>query len=142
MNFNSFYPVVMTDKVAETSEFFQEYFSFSTIFKTDWYVSLKKENTDYELAILDKRHETVPATFRNDVQGLILNFEVDNVDEYYQLLINQHQLPLHLDIRDEAFGQRHFITSDPNGILIDVITIIPPDQSFQKSYQEQVWKED
>ncbi len=35
-------------------------------------------------------------------------------------------LPILLDIRDEDFGQRHFITADPNGMLIDVIKPIPP----------------
>ena len=139
MKFNSFYPVLMTDKVAETSLFYQKYFHFSAVFEPDWYVSLKKENTQYELAILDKWHETVPVSYSSIVKGLILNFEIDDVDHYYQLLIKENKLPLHLDIRNEAFGQRHFITSDPNGVMLDVISVIPPDDSFQENYHEQVW---
>jgi uncharacterized glyoxalase superfamily protein PhnB len=139
MKLNSFYPVVMTDKVAETSLFYQKYFHFSAVFEADWYVSLKKEDTAYELAILDKQHETVPAANAKSVQGLILNFEVEDVDRYYQLLIKENKLPLHLDIRNEEFGQRHFITSDSNGVLLDVIRVIPPDESFRENYHEQIW---
>jgi ribonucleotide monophosphatase NagD (HAD superfamily) len=37
-------------------------------------------------------------------------------------------------LRDEAFGQRHFITCDPNGVLIDVIKPIPPSEEFLKQF--------
>ena len=63
-----------------------------------------------------------------------MNFEVDDVDAEYERLIKKAGLPLHLDIRDEAFGQRHFITSDPNGVLIDIITVIPPSEDFSSQY--------
>lgn len=135
MKLSSFYPVLMTMKVKETSEFYQHYFGFSSVFEADWYVSLKQEETGAELAILQSAHETVPSSFGTPVQGLLLNFEVENVDEVYHQLIKEKQLPLHLDLRDEAFGQRHFITSDPNGVLIDIIKVIPPDTSFQNHYK-------
>ena len=34
----------------------------------------------------------------------------------------------------EDFGQRHFITADPNGVLIDVITPTPPSAEFAAQY--------
>ncbi|WP_342039393.1 hypothetical protein [Gracilibacillus kekensis] len=67
--------------------------------------------------------------------------EVEDVDVYYKRMIKDQELPLLLDIRDEPFGQRHFITEDPNGILVDVITIIPPDPSFMESYHDKVWED-
>ena len=36
----------------------------------------------------------------------------------------------------ERFGQRHFITADPNGVLIDVVTPIPPSPEFAALYSE------
>ncbi|WP_130860669.1 VOC family protein [Gracilibacillus phocaeensis] len=138
MKLSSFYPVLMTKNVRETSEFYQEYFGFTIVFESDWYVSLKQEETEAELAILQANHETVPNSFGKSVQGLILNFEVENVDLIYHQLIKETKLPLHLDLRDEAFGQRHFITNDPNGVLIDVITVIPPDKSFQDHYKTEM----
>lgn len=35
-----------------------------------------------------------------------------------------------LPIRSEAFGQRHFILAAPDGVLVDVITPIEPDESY------------
>jgi hypothetical protein len=43
-------------------------------------------------------------------------------------------LPIHLALRDEPFGQRHFISADPGGILVDVISPIPPTPEFARYY--------
>lgn len=144
MNATSFYPVIMTKQIAESTTFYTRYFGFEIVFEADWYVSLRlsRGTMPFELALLDPTHPTVPAAYRKSVQGLILNFEVDDVDEQYERLIRKEKLPLQLDIRDEEFGQRHFITSDPNGVLIDVIKIIPPTEAHSGQYAEQVWSDD
>lgn len=142
MKCSSFYPVILTDKVAETAAYYMKYFGFEKVFEADWYVSLSVSATDrsFELAILNAVHPTVPAKFRVNAQGLILNFEVDDADAEYERLIRGAKLPLELDIRSEEFGQRHFITSDPNGVLIDVISIIPPTDEYRQQYAAEVWK--
>lgn len=136
MKVNSFYPVLLTEQVASSAAFYMDYFGFTPVFEADWYVSLKNNASTppFELAILDASHATIPSPFQRTINGLILNFEVDHVDEEYERLIKKAGLPLHLDIRDEPFGQRHFITSDPNGVLIDIITIIPPSDDFSSQY--------
>lgn len=136
----SFYPVVLTDQVAATAAFYKEHFGFEEVFEADWYVSLKMSGNDipFELAILDETHSTIPQAYRTNVKGLILNFEVDDVDAEYERLIRGAGLPLELEIRSEDFGQRHFITSDPNGVLIDVITVIPPTGDFDSQYVQEV----
>jgi catechol 2,3-dioxygenase-like lactoylglutathione lyase family enzyme len=126
MNLTSFYPVICTARVTETSDFYRTYFGFETTFEADWYVSLRRpEAPNYELAILDYAHPTMPEAFRAPVRGLLLNFEVEDVDAEYRRLVEQHQLPVHIPLRSETFGQRHFTISDPSGVLIDVITPIP-----------------
>lgn len=145
MKLAGFYPVILTENLVESAEFYTRLFGFEIVFEADWYVSLKKRDQGqgaYEMAILSKDHPTVPSTFQKPVQGLILNFEVEDVDVEYQRLIIHEKLQLHLDIRDEEFGQRHFITSDPNGVLIDIIKIIPPSHAFLEQYNEEVWSPD
>lgn len=134
MQVSSFYPVIGTKHVDESKDFYTKHFGFSVTFEADWYVSLKKDN--YELAILDYTHPTMPEAYRKNVQGLILNFEVDDVDAEYERLIKKSKLPVQVDIRSEEFGQRHFVTVDPNGVLIDVITVIPPSEEFASQYKE------
>jgi catechol 2,3-dioxygenase-like lactoylglutathione lyase family enzyme len=134
MQLSSFYPVIGTKRISESKDFYTTYFGFEVTFEADWYVSLKRDN--YELAILDYMHPTVPENYRKSVQGLILNFEVEDVDTEYERLIEKSKLPIQLDLRSEAFGQRHFITVDPNGVLIDVITVMPPSGEFASQYKD------
>ena len=126
MNVTSLYPVICTARLAETKAFYLDNFPFETTFEADWYVSLRlKGERPFELALLDYRHETIPEGFRKPFAGgLIVNFEVEDVDGVYRAF-RAVGLPVHLELRDEAFGQRHFITADPNGVLIDVIKPIP-----------------
>ncbi|GAB3150537.1 VOC family protein [Micromonospora sonneratiae] len=137
MNLTSFYPVICTRRIAESHTFYTRHFGFETTFEADWYVSLRRpEPPHYELALLDHTHETLPAAYRSPVQGLILNFEVADVDAEYERLVVRAGLKLELPLRSEEFGQRHFIVAAPDGVLIDVITPIPPAESFAAQFVE------
>lgn len=130
----SFYPVLMSQQVAQTAAFFQTHFGFVPLFDSGWYVHLQSANDpQINLAVLDANHDTVPAARRGaTAQGLLLNFEVADVDAEWARL--QHQLPILLPLRSEAFGQRHFIAQGPEGVLIDVITPIEPSVEFAAQY--------
>jgi hypothetical protein len=65
-------------------------------------------------------HETIPEAGRAPTRGLLINFEVSDPDAVYERALAA-SLPILHSLRDEDFGQRHFITADPNGVLIDVI---------------------
>lgn len=134
MQLRSFYTVLCTDDVAGTAAFWQRHFGFKQVFDSGWYVHLTSEASDKaHLAIIDFRHETIPAPFRKKAAGLLVNFEVDDVDALYAKA-QAEGLKIHLALRDEPWGQRHFIAEDPNGIAIDVIKPIPPSPEFAKQY--------
>lgn len=136
MRITSFYPVLMTQDVPGTAAFYQAHFGFVAAFESDWYVHLQSAtDTAVNLAILDGTHATIPEAGRGMASGLLLNFEVEDVDAVHARLAAAG-LPMLLTLRDEPFGQRHFITSDPNGVLIDVITPIPPSAEFATQYAE------
>lgn len=139
MKINSFYPVILTKDAPGSKEFYLKHFPFDVTFDAGWYVSLKtKQDFPFELALLEPDHDTIPAGFRTALNGgLILNFEVDDADAEYARL-KAAGLPVHLEIRSEDFGQRHFITSDPNGVLIDIIQVIPPSEEYAKQYSADV----
>ena len=132
---NSIYPVIGTDKIIASRNFYTRYFNFEIVFEADWYVSLKsRSNPHYELALLDYRHQSLPEAYRQPARGILVNVEVDNVDEVYRQL-KENGLPMVLEIKSEQWGQRHFITRDPNDILIDVIENIPPEGEFAEQYK-------
>lgn len=134
MQTSSFYPVIMTDDVAATVEFYQRYFPFRPAFAIDWYVHLSwQDDPGVNLAVMDGSHDSIPAAYRGRVSGLILNIEVADVDAEYARLVGEG-LPIVQDLRSEEFGQRHFITADPNGVLIDIITTIEPSAEFAAGF--------
>jgi catechol 2,3-dioxygenase-like lactoylglutathione lyase family enzyme len=138
MAITSYYPVLMTRDVAATADFYQRHFGFEALFSADWYVHLqsREAGAPVSLAILDASHETIPAVGRGAPgAGILLNFEVDDVDAEHQRL-TAAGLEVLLPLRDEDFGQRHFIVQAPDGVMIDVITPIPPKGKFVQQYTE------
>jgi catechol 2,3-dioxygenase-like lactoylglutathione lyase family enzyme len=132
---SSFYPVICTSQVAATRDFYVELFGFEIAFEADWYVSLARPGDPvYELAVLDASHPSLPEGYRTTVAGVLLNFEVDDVDAEYRRLVTDAGLQPVLGLRSEEFGQRHFILADPAGSLVDVITEIPPGAAFADGY--------
>jgi catechol 2,3-dioxygenase-like lactoylglutathione lyase family enzyme len=132
---NSIYPVIGTDRIAVSRDFYTSHFDFDIVFEADWYVSLKsRSNPAYELALLDYRHSSLPEAYRQPARGVLINFEVTDVDEIYPQLTN-NGLPMILELKSEDWGQRHFITRDPNGILIDVIQNIAPTGIYADQYK-------
>lgn len=132
MEITSFYPVLMVDDVATAARFYREELGFETTFEADWYVSLRFDGG--ELAILDGTHETIPEGFREPVRGLLLNVEVPDAAVEHARLVGERGLTERLTLRDEAFGQRHFIVEAPGGVLIDVIEPIEPSPEFAAAF--------
>lgn len=136
MKTTSYYPVLMTGDVAGTTAFYVEHFSFAPLFESDWYVHLQSvEDRRVNLGIVQGDHETIPAEGRGRAAGLLINFEVRDPDAVYERIVAAG-LPILRTLRDEPFGQRHFITRDPNGVLIDVIKPIPPSEEFLAQYAQ------
>lgn len=132
MNVTGCYPVVMVEDVAATARFFRESLGFETVFETDWYVSLRTGS--YELAVLARDHGTVPDGFGHSVRGMLINLEVEEAGPLHVSLVARDDVIERLPLRDEAFGQRHFIVEVPGGILIDVIQPIEPSAEFAAAY--------
>ncbi|SCZ00673.1 VOC family protein [Microvirga guangxiensis] len=135
MKITSYYPVVMTRDVAGTTAFYERHFGFRPLFTSEWYVHLQSVHEErVNLAILDSVHDSIPAEARRPTSGMILNFEVEDPDSLYAEA-QAAGLPILIPLRDEPFGQRHFITKDPNGVLIDIIKPIPPAPEFAAQYE-------
>ncbi|WP_405615822.1 VOC family protein [Streptomyces sp. NBC_01508] len=136
MKLTSFYPVIATPRLQESRDFYTKLLGFEIAFEADWYVSLRRPGppVPYELALLDPTHPTLPEGYGKPVQGLLLNFEVADVDAEWERLVGGAGLTPVLALRSEDFGQRHFIVADPSGVLIDIIAPIEPVGEFAEQY--------
>ncbi|WP_137809871.1 MULTISPECIES: VOC family protein [unclassified Gordonia (in: high G+C Gram-positive bacteria)] len=132
MNVTSVYPVLMSTDVAAAADFYQRVLGFEVTFSADWYVSMR--TGVFELALVDATHPTIPEGHRRPAAGLLVNIEVDDVDALYRRLTDEHGLRPVLQLRDEDFGQRHFIVEGPDGVLLDCIQPIPAVGEFADAY--------
>ncbi|MGH7720232.1 MAG: VOC family protein [Gemmatimonadaceae bacterium] len=130
MRIQSSYPVLLTDDVRAAGAFYITHFGFAPAFESDWYVSLKhRDAPQHELAFVHQDHASVPAARQTAARGVILNFEVPDAAAEWQRL-HGAGAPVLLALRDEPWGQRHFILEAPGGVMIDVIESIAPSPEF------------
>ena len=143
MSITSLYPVVATENVARLADFYREAFGLLTAFEADWYVHLTAGDADGHasgggagnLAIIAAGHATMPEGHRGVAAPRLMNFETDDVDAIHARM-QARGAEILLSLRDEDFGQRHFIMTDPDGNLVDVITPIPPEGAFAEQYAD------
>lgn len=135
MSVTAFYPVLMSRDVAAAAAFYRKALGFEVTYDSSWYVSLRLET--FELAILAHDHPTIPEGYRALPSGVLVNLEVDDVDAVHERLTGEVGLEPVLALRDEDFGQRHFIVAAPDGVLLDVIQPIPPSAEYADAYVEE-----
>ena len=69
MKITSYYPVIMTDAVEATAEFYKRHFRFEALFSSDWYVHLQSTLDErVTLAILDGSQINFTTTISNCLQ--------------------------------------------------------------------------
>jgi catechol 2,3-dioxygenase-like lactoylglutathione lyase family enzyme len=77
----------------------------------------------------------VPAGFRAVPAGSLVTVEVDDATAL-RTRAAELGAEVVLDLRDEPWGQRHFIVSDPDGLLVDVVQVIPPTREYAEQYAD------
>jgi catechol 2,3-dioxygenase-like lactoylglutathione lyase family enzyme len=131
---NAIYPVAGSSRLPESRDFYRELLGLAVAFENDWYVGLiHPGNPALQLGFVASDHDSVPAAHRVPARGVLVTVEVDDVDAVHERA-RSLGLPMELELRDEDWGQRHFITSDPNGLLVDVVQVIRPSDEFAASY--------
>ena len=127
--FSAYYPLLQVRELAASAAFYRELFGFTDVFVSDWYIHLRAPNGTQELAFITYDHATIPPEGRVVTSGLVLSFEVADAGAEATRFATKG-VKITQGLRDEVFGQRHFIAIDPNGILLDVITTIEPDPDW------------
>lgn len=133
MKMMALYPLLLVTDVEGTAQFYEQHLGFTRVFSSDWYVHLRSPAEQvYELAVIAYDHDTIPEAGRKPTSGLLLSFEVQDAAVEYARMVAAG-VTVAQPLRDEIFGQRHFIAADPNGILLDIITPIEPDPEWLKA---------
>lgn len=126
----SLYPAICAHDVAASRDFYVDLLGFKVVFDSGWYVQLvDARKPAVQLGIVEREHPSVPAGYRSNASGVLISVEVTDATEIYQ---NARQAGLQIaqPLREEDFGQRHFMTVDPDHLLVDVIELIPMSGEF------------
>jgi len=114
------YPIICSEQFSKTVAFYEDHFDYVPEFEMQGFSILKRsDRDDVYLAVISSQHDALPAAYKHPVQGMLLSYPVDDVDEFYDHVYHEG-LTLMSEPRSLACGRKHFYIEDPNGILIDV----------------------
>ena len=133
MKTQSFYPLLQIADIEKAAQFYERHLGFSRIFSSDWYIHLRAGgDIPFELAFIVPDHETIPLQGRGTTRNIMLSLYVEDAELEHERLMAAG-VSIVQPLRDEVFGQRHFIAADPNSILIDIISAIEPDPEWLRA---------
>lgn len=117
-----FWSGVITEKVQESKAFYVRLFGCEVLYEGEdgWVVLLKLG--DSELGFMKPGLELQAAIFRPAFQGqgIWIVVDVEDANAEYRR-IQALGVPIEVRLRDEPWGDRHFVVVDPNGIGVDVV---------------------
>jgi len=141
MKVKNLFPIVVTSKLGEARDFYVQHFGFRVVFEADWYVQIHGPRGDsappVELAFMVPHVESQPEPLHAAFSGagVILTIEVEDANAVHSKLSEAGVLKdLVIGLRDEPWGQRHFLFRDPAGTLLDVVQSIPPSSEYTAAY--------
>lgn len=121
---------ISTEKLQESKDFYMKHFDFKLVYESDWYIELLSPSLEVGVSFtLPQREE---GEFFNG-KGLILSFEVEDVDAEYKRL-KQAGLNIYQEIQDKPWGERSFVVDDPAKVHIYIYKTIPATPEYQKVY--------
>lgn len=111
---------ICSDRLAESRDFYVTLLGFDVSYDSDWYVQLRSpSNKELEFGIILRSHSLVPQEYQTTPSGMYITFVVPEVDLVYEKAVAMG-IRIVQELRNEFYGQRRFLTVDPNGCLIDI----------------------
>jgi catechol 2,3-dioxygenase-like lactoylglutathione lyase family enzyme len=120
MSFSRILTNICSDRLGESRDFYVALLGFEVNYDSDWYVQLRSpENQELEFGIISRTSGLVPAEFQKAPAGMYVTFVVPDVDVVYSKAVSLG-MTIVQEPKNEFYGQRRFLTVDPNGCLIDI----------------------
>jgi catechol 2,3-dioxygenase-like lactoylglutathione lyase family enzyme len=130
------YPCLCVDDMACSIDFYRSLLDLAVVVDVDWYVEMTAVGeSSVILAFVQRGHPSVPPGFDRTRGGVLVSLVVDDAAATYSRA-EARDAPIAHELRDEEFGQRHFMVVDPDGFLVDVIERIRPSVAFRRQLVE------
>ncbi|NCR24510.1 MAG: hypothetical protein GPJ27_22790 [Microcystis aeruginosa L111-01] len=123
MSFSRILTNICSDRLAESRDFYVTLLGFEVNYDSDWYVQLRSpSNKELEFGIILRSNNLVPKEYQTTPSGMYITFVVPDVDLVYAKAVAMG-IRIVQELRNEFYGQRRFLTVDPNSCLIDICSL-------------------
>ena len=129
------YPCLCVDDLIRSIEFYRALLGLDVVADVGWYAELAWDADPAQIAFVARGHATVPSGCDAVRGGVLVSVIVTDATAIHARAVGL-RAELVLDLRDEDFGQRHFMVLDPDRFVVDVIEQIPPSVSFRRQLVE------
>ena len=119
-------PNLASDDFVASRDFYAAMFDLVvSVENDDWYLQLMAEsNRTLNIGFLKPDDELFAGrSASSGTYGVVLTIHVDDVDEAYKRA-QRLGAEIAAEIRNEEYGQRHFLVVDPNGLVLNVMSAI------------------
>src|SRR5687768_15063248 len=124
MQLQETYPLIVTDRMVAARDFYVTHFQMEVAFQADWvtFMTRQAEGGRVGLCFMAPGLEHQLPEHREPYRGnsVILTFQVEDAARELEALRAKGVEP-EVAIRDEPWGQRHFMLRDPAGVWVDIV---------------------
>ncbi|CZF80866.1 Glyoxalase-like domain protein [Grimontia celer] len=120
---NAMFPVMVTSELEAVKRFYETVFGFNAVFYDDtFYLHLVSPSSGVQLGFLMPEHASQPAFLHPIMhpEGYVVSLEVQDAAKAYTAA-KELDLPIAMALKEEIWGQIHFMVEDPAGIRLDIV---------------------
>lgn len=120
---DAMFPVMVASNLEDIKHYYETVFGFNAVFYDPaFYLHLVSPNTGVQLGFMLPNHPSQPEFLHAlmSPDGYVISLEVKNAAHAFAEA-KQMQLPIAMELKEEVWGQIHFILQDPAGFRIDVV---------------------
>jgi predicted enzyme related to lactoylglutathione lyase len=115
---------ILSDQLDKSKYFYTTLFQFTVAYDSDWFVQLTTERNHIEIGLIKNDSELVPNEIKQNADGFYITIVTESSDTVFEKAKNEG-LTILTEPTDTPYGQRSFLLKDPNGVTIDVSSMIP-----------------
>lgn len=120
---DAMFPVMVTTNLEAVRAFYESVFGFNTVFyDPGFYLHLVSPNSGVQLGFLMPEHADQPDFLRAlmSPDGYVISLEVKDAAHAYAEA-QKMDLAMAMELKEEVWGQIHFMLQDPAGFRVDVV---------------------
>jgi len=125
-------PCLCVDDLVRSIVFYRALLGLDVRVDVGWYAEMAGEDDRAAVvAFVARGHASVPPGFDTHRGGVLVSVVVDDAAAAYARA-EVLGIEVAQELRDEEFGQRHFMVVDPDRFLVDIIETITPSIAFRR----------